>query len=173
MIDSLMSEAWKETLPADAETTAHELPEHPLDEKSYWRGRLIAPDKAKIIRDMNIKVPEWSSIKGNCRSRFANDKLLCASKPGAEMTLDFEGTAIGAYVLAGPDAGIVETSIDGGPYKSFNLLHHYSAGLHYPRTAVFAADLKPGWHILRLRIRENKDERSRGNTMRVLYFVAN
>jgi lysophospholipase L1-like esterase len=173
MIDSLMSEAWKEPLPANAESTAHKLPEHPLDEKSYWRGRLIAPDKAKIISYMSVKVPDWSSIKGNCRSRFANDRLLCASEPGAEMTLDFEGTAIGAYVLAGPDAGIVETRIDGGPYKPFDLFHHYSAGLHYPRTIVFDADLRPGRHTLRLRIVENRDERSIGNMMRVLYFVAN
>jgi len=121
---------------------------------------------------MAVKVPDWSRIMGGFRSRFANDKLLCASKPDAKMTLDFEGTAIGAYVLAGPDAGIVETSVDGGPYKPFNLFHSFSMGLHYPRTLVFDADLKPGEHTLRLRVSLEKDEQSTGHAMRVLYFVA-
>jgi len=173
MIDRMMSEVWEGPLPVDARMMAHTLPENPLDQNSYWRGRLIAPDKAKIIRDMTVTVPDWSSIKGNCRSRFISDRLLCGTKDGAEMTLDFDGTAIGAYVLAGPDAGIVEVSIDGGPFRPFKLFHHYSRGLHYPRTVVFDADLKPGAHSLRLRISTERDERSTGHAMRVLYFVAN
>jgi len=173
MIDRMMSKAWNKGLPADAKLTPHKLPEKPLDSKSYFRGRLIRPDKAEIVSDMAVKVPDWPNIKGGFRSRFANDKLLCAIKPGAEMTLDFEGTAIGVYVLAGPDAGIVETSIDGGPYKQSNLFHAFSKGLHYPRTVVFDADLKPGKHTLRLRVSLDKDERSTGHAMRVLYFVAN
>jgi len=173
MIDRLMSEAWAEPLPADAGPTAHKLPEDPLDRKSYWRGRLISPDEAEIVRDMAVKVPEWSDLKGQCRSRFLSDRLLCATRPGAEMTLGFAGTAIGAYVLAGPDAGIVEASIDGGPYRPFNLLHRFSTGLHYPRTVIFDADLEPGMHRLRLRVGENRDEQSTGHAMRVLHFVAN
>jgi lysophospholipase L1-like esterase len=173
MIDRMMSRAWTQRLPSDVKLKAHKLPGIALDNNSYFRGRLIPPSKAEIIRDMVVKVPDWSRIKGGFRSRFANDKLLCASKSGAEMTLDFEGTAIGAYVLAGPDAGIVETSVDGWPYKPFNLFHHFSMGLHYPRTVIFDADLKPGEHKLRLRISLEKDEKSTGHAMRVLYFVAN
>ena len=173
MIDRMMSKAWAHPLPSDAKPIAHRLPKKPFDKNSYWRGRLLASDEAKIVSGMTVTVPEWSNIKGNCRSRFVSDKLLCASKSGAEMTLSFEGRAIGAYVLAGPDAGIVETSIDGGPYKPFNLFHHYSKGLHYPRTVIFNADLKPGEHTLGLRISEDKDQLSTGHAMRVLHFVAN
>lgn len=173
MIDRMMSQAWGRALPAGVRPTAHRVPEEPLDENSYWRGRLIAPDRAEIIREMTVKVPDWPNIKGACRRRFVNDKLLCAIRPGAEMTLDFEGTAIGAYVLAGPDAGVVEASVDGGPYRSFNLYHHFSKGLHYPRTVIFDADLEPGRHTLRLRISADKDERSTGHAMRALKFAAN
>ena len=122
---------------------------------------------------LGVEVTDWSHIKGQCRSRFVRERLLCASKPGAQMALDFAGTAIGAYVLAGPDAGIVEASIDGGPYRPFNLFHHYSTGLQYPRTVVFDADLKPGEHRLRLQISTDKGERSTDHAMRVLHFVAN
>jgi len=139
MIDRMMSIAWTKPLPEDAQIKAHKLPEKPIDRNSYFRGRLIPPDKVNIISNMVVKVPNWSAIKGNCRSRFVNYRLLCADKPGAEMSVDFKGTAIGAYVLAGPDAGIVETSIDGGPYKPTNLYHDFSENLHYPRTVIFNA----------------------------------
>jgi lysophospholipase L1-like esterase len=173
MIDRLMSMAWTGPLPEEARPSAHRLPEDPLDKNSYWRGCLIAPDQAEVLRDMKVEVPDWSHIKGQCRPRFVRDRLLCANKPGAEMTLDFAGTAMGAYVLAGPDAGIVEASIDGEPYRPFNLFHDYSAGLHYPRTVMFDADLKPGEHRLHLRVSANKDERSTDHALRVLHFVAN
>lgn len=173
MIDRMMSRAWTQRLGSDVKPKAHKLPEKPLDANSYFRGRLIGPDKAEIICDMAVKVPDWSKIQGSFRKRFAGETLLCATEPGAEMVLDFDGTAIGVYVLAGPDAGMVEANIDGGGYKPFNLYHHYSRGLHYPRTVVFDADLKPGKHKLRLRISPEKDERSTGHAMRVLYFAAN
>lgn len=173
MIDRMMSRVWSQRLSADVKLKAHTLPEKALDSNSYFRGRLIRPSKAEVIRGMAVKIPDWSGIKGGFRSRFAGDDLLCASTPGAEMRLKFEGRAIGVYVLAGPDAGIVETSIDGRAYKPFNLFHHYSTGLHYPRTVVFDADLEPGEHTLSLRVSLDKDERSTGHAMRVLYFVAN
>ena len=173
MIDRMMSKVWIQPLSPDARPVAHPLPADLLDRNSYWRGRLIALDQAEVIRDMAVQVPDWSNIKGNCRSRFVSDRLLCATMPGAEMTLDFSGTAIGAYVLAGPDAGTVEASVDDGPFRPFNLYHHYSRGLHYPRTVVFDADLKPGTHWLRLRISADRDECSAGHAMRVLHFVAN
>jgi len=172
MIDRLMSMAWDPPIVAGAERIAHPLPQM-LDSYSYAGGQLIAPDKANIVRDMVVQVPDWSKIKGNCRQRFASDRLLCAEKPGAELTLDFEGTAVGAYVLAGPDAGIVKVSIDGRPEKAINLFHDFSLQLHYPRTVMFDADLKPGRHTLRLRISQDKDTRSTGHAMRVLHFVEN
>jgi len=173
MIDRLMWKVWAQPLPGDAGPIVHRMPANALDKNSYYRGRLIAPDEAEIISAMRVKVPDWPSLKGTCRSRFVRDRLLCADTPGAEMTLDFDGTAIGAYVLAGPDAGIVEASVDGGPYTPFDLFHRFSTGLHYPRAVVFDADLEAGEHTLALRISANKNERSTGHAMRVLHFAAN
>jgi hypothetical protein len=99
--------------------------------------------------------------------------LLCAIKPGAELTLAFHGQAIGAYVLAGPDAGIVEAAIDGGPFTATDLFHEFSRNLHYPRTVLFAADLKSGAHTLRLRMALEKNKASTGQAMRIVQLVAN
>ena len=105
--------------------------------------------------------------------RGRDGKLLCADSPGAELALDFEGTAVGAYLLAGPDAGIAEASIDGGPWKQIETYHRFSSGLHYPRTVMFDADLSPGEHTLRLRIGKRENPQRLGTAMRILQFAAN
>jgi hypothetical protein len=85
--------------------------------------------------------------------------------------LTFEGTSIGAYIVAGPDAGIAEVSVDDSAFHPVDLYHRHSAGLHYPRTAMLATDLKPGSHTLVLRI--SKDTRSAGHAMRIIQFGVN
>ncbi len=172
MIDQLMSAAWKEPLPADAKKAPHPVPA-PLDPRSYSHGRFIPPAEANVKGGWTLGTPAWKKLKGNCRSRFARDKLLCADQPGAELSLKFTGTAIGAYVLAGPDAGIVEASIDGGAFKALDLYHRFSRGLHYPRTVMFAADLEPGEHTLTLRTTDKKNRASLGHAARILQFCAN
>ena len=144
-----------------------------LDTNSYVRGRLLPLDAANSLRGWTIQTPAWENLKGASRSRFSKSLLLCAEQPGDELSLAFEGTAVGAYVLAGPDAGIVETSIDGGPYHETNLFHRFSKGLHYPRTVMFDADLVPGAHTLHVRIAASKSPDSVGHAVRVLNFVAN
>jgi hypothetical protein len=101
---------------------------------------------------MMVEMPDWSMIEGRCRSRCITERPLCASTP---------------------DAGTMETGIDGGSYQLCTLYHHNSKGLYFLRTVVFAADLKPGMHRLRLRFSANKDERGTGHAMRVLHFEAN
>ena len=97
--------------------------------------------------------------------------MICMDKPGTELKVKFQGSAVGAYVLAGPAAGIVEASIDGNPAGSHNLYHRFSSGLHYPRTMIFASDLDEGRHVLTLKVSE--DTKSKGHAVRVLHFVAN
>jgi len=116
-------------------------------------------------------VPEWKSLRGGKRERFTSIPMLCATNAGAELTLAFEGTAVGAYIVAGPDAGIVEASVDGGPFERVNLLHAYSKGLHYPRTVMLGTALAPGAHVLTLRMAA--ETQGDGHAMRVMQFVAN
>jgi len=173
MIGRLVGSAWAKPLPAGAAKRPHPLPAKPLDPMNYGNGRLIDPAKAKVKGGWKLAVPQWKKLKGNCRRRFANTVMLSADAPGAELTLEFSGTAIGAYVLAGPDAGIAQAAIDGGPFKPTNLYHRFSRGLHYPRTVVFDADLKAGKHTLRLRLAPRKGNSSTGAAMRILKFTAN
>lgn len=172
MIDELLAQAWKEPLSGAAAPVDHSLPA-PLDPLSYSHGRWINPSQAQIKHGWQIAVPPWKELSGSCRERFRELKLLCGDEPGAELTLDFEGTALGAYVLAGPDAGVLSAQVDDGPARDVPLLHPYSKGLHYPRTVMLADDLKPGKHVLRLRISEQTAPEGKGHAARIVAFGAN
>jgi lysophospholipase L1-like esterase len=170
MIDALMGRQWSGPLQPDAQMAAYPLP-RPLDPLSYADGRFIDPREAAIAKGWTMEVPDWKHLPGGKRSRFTRLPMLCAREPGAEASLKFAGTAVGAYIVAGPDAGIVEASVDGGQPQEVNLRHCYSAELHYPRTVMLATDLAPGPHVLRLRISPKSTDS--GHAMRIMQFVAN
>jgi lysophospholipase L1-like esterase len=171
MIDALFDHAWQTPLPPKAAPRAHTLPKKPLDAFSYANGRFVDPKSARVKSGWTYGIPHWASLAGAKRERFTSVPLLYATEPGAELTLDFTGTCIGAYILAGPDAGIAEARIDGGPYRSVDLYHDFSRDLHYPRTVLLGSELRPGRHTLTLRI--SSATHSAGHAMRILQFTAN
>ncbi len=171
MIDELMSQAWASPLASDAAIRPHTIPAMPLDPHSYAGGRFIDPATAKVKQGWTLAVPDWASLPGSKRERFSNLPMLSADQPGDTVSLNFEGTAVGAYVVAGPDAGIIEAQVDGETWQTIDLYHQYSKGLHYPRTVMFAADLEPGKHTVTLRI--SGDTHSLGHAARIIQFVAN
>ena len=169
MIGELLQTAWSGS-PAQR-TTAHSLPAKPLDSLNYESGRFIDPAKARIKSGWKLGVPDWKKLPGGKRGRFTSIPMLSAPQPGAELSLSFSGTAVGAYVVAGPDAGILEASVDGGKMREVDLFHRYSRGLHYPRTVILATDLEPGEHTLVLRT--SSRSKSKGHAARIMQFVAN
>jgi lysophospholipase L1-like esterase len=171
MIGELFNRAWQRPLLADAKLAAHPLPSAPLDPLHYGSGRFVDVKLAKIKSGWTVGVPDWNALAGSKRPRFTSIPMLTATEPGAEASLQFEGTAVGAYVVAGPDAGIVEASVDGGLFRSVDLYHHFSKGLHYPRTVMFGTELKPGPHTLVLKV--SSESKSAGHAARIIQFVAN
>ena len=168
MIGELLDAAWK--TPAAA-SVPHEMPT-PLDPLNYERGRFIDPAQAKVKGGWTLGIPDWSALPGGKRERFNKLPILSATEPGAELSLDFEGTAVGAFILAGPDAGTAEASIDGGAPRSVSFYHSYSKGLHYPRTVMLGTELPPGKHTLTLRVSPEAGGGS-GHALRIMQFTAN
>lgn len=169
MIEELFHRAWAAPLPQAA--AAHPMPARPLDALNYENGHFIGPDKAEVKNGWSLEIPDWKSLPGGKRARFTSIPLLSATEPGAEATLHFDGTAVGAFVVAGPDAGVVEATIDDGQPQLVNLFHRYSTGLHYPRTVMLGTGLKPGKHTLKIRMAS--ETKSSGHAMRIIQFVAN
>jgi pimeloyl-ACP methyl ester carboxylesterase len=172
-IQRLLDEAWKQPLPAEAILRDCRMPEKPLDEKSYFRGRLIDLKQA-ALGDGWALVPDWKPTdKAGTRRGFVNVPALVSEKPGSEMRLKFEGTAVGVFVAAGPDAGMVEYSVDGSPFASRSLYTQWSGGLHLPWAQVLNAELERGQHEMVLRVSQETDPRSKGHAVRIIHLLAN
>ena len=167
----LLEDGWKKA--GSAKPLPHPHPAKLLNEHSYVRGRFLSPGRAKREGDWKWSQPSWKNLKGGKRGRYLGKPLLHTDEPEGSVTLDFEGTAIGAFVLAGPDAGIVEYSIDDGKAHSLDIRHRYSRGLHYPRSVMFAHDLKPGKHVIKLSSSKKKNPASAGHAIRILQFCVN
>ena len=169
-ISRLFDAAWGENA---AEPGTPDLPE-PLDKFSYFRGRYVKIDDAKLGAGWTY-VEKWSpsEFRVGTRGGFVNVPMLESVTPGAELTFDFEGTAVGVFAIAGPDTGILEFSVDGAPWKSKDFYTPWSAGLYLPWSQVLEAELSPGPHTLRLRLSEEKNQKSAGTAFRIVHFLVN
>ncbi len=174
MVQGLLETGWRQASEygEDWQSVEARLPKK-LDEKSYDRGRMIELQAAERDENWSIGEPDWGAIAGRLRARFEDAELLFASQPGATLRLSFEGTAVGLYVLAGPDAGKVEFSIDGGRSGEVDLYHRFSEGLHYPRTVILEDELSRGEHTLEMRIAPREAGEKGGTAVRILAFAIN
>lgn len=142
----------------------------PLDKANYENGRFLGLDSAKIVAGWNRNT-QWDTEK-KCNYGGVVD-VLSAETPGASLELSFEGTVIGISAIAGMDAGILECSVDGSPFRKIDLFDNYCLSFHRPICRVLAEDLLAGKHVLTLRMSEERNPQSVGNAARIVKFVAN
>ncbi len=171
LVAGLLTAGWGDAAAKRKEVIRHEIV--PLLTSSFGEGDFVSHDHVKLGDGWTRGVPDWKSIAGSQRERFSGKELLNSEHPEAGVSLKFDGTAIGAYVLAGPDAGQLQVRIDGGDWKTVELFHGYSAGLHYPRTVMFATDLKRGPHTVEVQVGKEHHLNSHGHAARIVSFVAN
>ena len=180
LVQDLLDTAWHlnknlrieedtETKPEDAVKSLRK----PIDPNSYQSGKLTDVTEAKIDADWTVGIPDWKNLRGSMRSRFENLTFLHASKVDAELSLDFDGSAIGLFILAGPDAGQVEYSVDGQPFKTQDLYHRFSKGLHYPRTVMLEDQLGDGPHVIKMRVGKKAERENAGTAIRIMAFATN
>lgn len=150
-----------------------ELPE-PLDPGSWFGASVVDPQSFAWLGGW-----KWAPVGrellpvGQIRSDYEKYNALRSDEAGNYLYGAFSGSMIGAFVLAGPDAGIVEVSIDGGDWKPVDLYHRHSGGLNYPRSVIFADDLPNQFHSFALRVSGEKNPASKGNTATFLQFQVN
>lgn len=168
----LLDAAWRQPLPAEATVRPHPLPD-PVDANSYFSGRLVNIAEATAEAGWNL-TPDWTPTDGaGTRPGFVHVPMLVATEPGATLRLRFQGTAVGVFVAAGPDAGTVEYSVDGGPLCRRDLFTAWSGGLHLPWAQVLVADLAAGAHALLLRPSAGANPASKGHAVRIAHFLVN
>jgi len=145
----------------------------PLQKFSYTNGAYLSVNKASIKNGFTIN-PFWKPNDGvRARSGFVNVPVLTAEIPDANFELSFEGTAVGIAVLAGPDAGIINYSIDGKEYQSIDLFTEWSSGLHLPWYVMLDDNLSKGKHTLKLNVASSHNKQSKGTACRIVHFLIN
>lgn len=157
---------------ADTAPAAHPSPPRLLNNEAFTRGRLVS-GRHSAGDGWSYSEPEWRDLPGGKRDRFLSRPLLHSETPGATTSLDWTGTAVGVFVLAGPDAGQLEYRIDDGPWQTQELYHRFSRGLHYPRTVVLASGLPDQEHRLDIRVGEDTHTSSKGHAVRILEYAVN
>lgn len=157
---------------ANAEITPHALPE-PLDPGSYDGVTRIDPQALSWLGGWKFGPVSAELIpKGSLRKDYLDRPGLRTDAVGNYLYHTFSGSALTAFILAGPDAGQLEVSVDGGDWKTVELYHHYSKGLNYPRTVILAEDLSGQFHTAAIRTSEKKHPDSEGHAATILFFGA-
>lgn len=170
-IKYLFESSWKG--PVKSEQKPKLLPEKTLDKYSYVNGHFEPLEHARLKSGFKF-VKNWKPAdKSSTRPGFVNVPLLESSQPGATLELKFKGKAIGLFITSGPDAGLVEYSVDGSGFKTADQFTQWSRQLHLPWLLMLEDELQDGKHLLILRISKNKNPLSSGYACRIHQFVVN
>jgi len=145
----------------------------PADELNYEHGRYLDISKA-VIKQGFAADPSWQPADGiPTRPGFVQVPMLEADNAAASLELSFTGSEIGIAIVSGPDAGIINYSIDGKDYPPLDLYTRWSKGLHLPWYLILDDGLAPGKHLLKLQVSDQHNQQSKGTACRIVYFLQN
>jgi sialidase-1 len=166
-LEGFLDQAWHD--PDLAPQTAT-MPDK-LDPGCYDRGHYVSPTEATLVRGFTWS-PGWTTTEKTVNFRPPVD-VLEATEPGAELHLKFSGTAVGAYLIIGFDAGQVEVSVDGGAPQTVELFDHYCESFHRPQHRMLFDDLPDGPHDLVLKLLPTRHDKATGTAARIEEFMVN
>ena len=171
-IERLLDEAWSDP---PRPVVAHAMPEE-IDSASYSEGKLFAPRIAKKLNGFTVETDYNAAAEGGkVRTGWNERPQLIGHKPGDSFEVGFEGSAVAIQVIAGPQAGIIEHSVDGSDWVEQDLfVEKNSFKLHLNRIYILREGLDPDvQHTLSVRISEKRNALSKGNNCRIVYFGLN
>lgn len=150
-INQLFDEEWSGGI-NEKTITPHTLPSARLDSFCYDKGVFVDIRKAKLHAGWKV-VDDWTPTTGaGTRPGFVHIPMLTANREGASLSLSFEGRAVGIFCVAGPQACVLEYSVDNAPFKKVNTFTEWSQDLYIPWVYMFETELSQGAHTLRLRV---------------------
>jgi len=157
---------------SDEKSRAMEISD-PIDGYSYSNGILVEPNPPKPVKGWEF-VENWNPADGKgTRANYVNVPMLVGEYPGKIIKFQFEGNAVGIAVAAGPDAGIIEYSIDESKWQKKDLFTQWSKNLYLPWFYTLGSGLKRGKHMLQIRLTNEKNIESTGNKCVLRYFYFN
>ena len=168
-IIAFLDQAWNEK---NQKPSTEVFPEK-LDKACYDMGKLIPASEIPLQKGWKY-VQDWQpAIKANTRSNYVNVPMLIGDQTSKPLKISFKGNAVGLAVAAGPDAGIIEYSIDGGAWQKQDLFTKHSTAYHLPWYFMLADGLRNGKHILKIKLSTEKNEKSIGHRCVLRYVFVN
>ncbi|MEY5027441.1 MAG: hypothetical protein RLZZ244_2969 [Verrucomicrobiota bacterium] len=170
-ISRMLEAAWSGAL---GPVRDHALPEKPVDPHSYFRGRFGKLEEVRLVRGFQ-KMEPWKPAAAAKTHGLLRPEVsaLVALEPDSELEWTMEGTAAGFLIGAGPDAGILEVSCDGGPVKRIDTFTRWSKGLYLAWAVMLEDELAPGRHVFRVRLSREKNAGSAGTALYVFRLLEN
>lgn len=154
---------------SDSKSSVPGPPEH----LSYNNGFYVEPNPDSEIDgwEMNENWNHWDA--GSSMSNDAGVPVLIGTYPGEVIKFPFDGDAVGIAVVAGPDAGIIEFSIDNSEWEKLDLYTNEDEELYQTKHHELASGLRNRSHMLQIRMAEENNPESLGKTCRLRYFFFN
>ncbi len=148
------------------------MPE-PLDEYPYSKGVLKEVNPPKPIKGWKYE-KNWNPYNEiKTRQNYVDVPMLIGKYPAKVLRFPFKGNAVGIAVAAGPDAGIIEYSVDESDWKKVDLFTPWSKTLYLPWYYTLESGLKNRKHTLQIRISDKKNPESTGYRCMIRYFYFN
>jgi pimeloyl-ACP methyl ester carboxylesterase len=168
----LLRNCWKDDIFTNIDPVNYLLPPK-LDPFSYDKGKLLSVSVDDCMAGWTFD-NEWiPDDKAATREGYVKVPMLICTEPDKILKKVFNGSAVGVAVASGPDAGIIDYSIDGKEWKSLDLFTQWSSSLHLPWFVTLGDNLNNGKHTLRIRLNKNSNPQSKGTACRIRYFYVN
>jgi len=168
-IRCFLDSIWKNSVLSNDQLISRNLSEK-IDQYCYDTGYLVDITKAESSPNWTIN-SNWSPTDGIAtRADYTNVPMLIGQTPDSILTFKFNGRAVGISTASGPNAGVVLSSIDGGPWQSTDLFTTSSKSVYLPWYYTLYSTLSQGNHTLRLKMSANHNVKSIGNVALIRYF---
>jgi lysophospholipase L1-like esterase len=142
----------------------------PLEERNYEYGHLL--DFRAAERADGFELRELTPEDPLMNWRFGTEHLYTDSRE-ASFSYTVTGQSVGLLLLYGPDSGIFEYSLNGGPFIAVNLFDEWCPLAFRPIIAMFGIQEQRRELQVTVRITGEKDEQSKGNSLRILKLMYN
>lgn len=98
--------------------------------------------------------------------------LLVSDQAGATVELAAQGRHLGLMYQLGPTSGDLDVAVDDGPPTRLRVFDPWAVHMWRPQYRIFATDLEPGPHRIRVTVAGTHDPRARGHEVRLGYVMS-
>jgi len=172
-VGRLFDSAWKKPLSAGAALSPYKFPEKPLNENSYFKGKIVNIKEAVPGEGFSL-VESWKV--GDKKGTIVEGPFLFSERSGSTFKFKFEGTAVGVLGTTSPDGGTIEFSIDGR--ASDSLISFYTGWTGRFQVFILKSGLEQGTHELVVKVSEKAGKNymgrnGNGSVVRIKEFLVN